>query len=84
MLCFQDPYNPNIAPPNRKAIDMTTIDITAIGVICGQLQTPFSQLRRIIAELGIEPSARINGIPHYSAADVEKIAAHLRGEVHAH
>ncbi len=60
------------------------LDITSTGRICGELQIPMTQLHRIIAELELEPSCRINRVAHYSAADVERIAAHLRGtQAHA-
>ncbi len=57
---------------------MTQFDITAIGILAGQIQTPVRQLSDVAEHLGIVPTAHINGIPHYSRQDVERIAARIR------
>ena len=57
---------------------MTTLNITAIGPLCGQLQEPINRVRAAIDALGIEPAMRINGVPHFNEGDCERIADHLR------
>ena len=55
-----------------------TLNITAIGVLSGQIQMTVQRLRAVADELGIEPSAYINGIPHFDSTDAERIATHVR------
>ncbi|PHQ32448.1 hypothetical protein [Rhodopirellula bahusiensis] len=57
---------------------MQDIDLTSIGRLSGQLQTPVSRLSKIIATLNIVPQQRLNGIGYYHPNDVERIAAVLR------
>lgn len=57
---------------------MNDFNIIAIGRIAGEIQAPVSMVGRIADELGIKPVGRINGVVHFDAADVERIAARLR------
>ena len=57
---------------------MNSFDIVSIGRIAGQLQCPPQKLHAIAQQLGIMPAGRINGILHYAADDIERIAAQLR------
>ncbi len=57
---------------------MTTLDISSIGRIAGELQCPVHELLAIAEQLGIVPGAIINGCPHFSAEDRSRIAEHLR------
>ena len=57
---------------------MMTIDVTAIGVLAGQIQVPVQRIRQIAIDLGIQPSVRINGIPHFTSQDAERIADFVR------
>ena len=54
-----------------------TIEIVSIGSAAAQLQKPMTVIRRAADELGILPAYRINEIPHFAAADLERIAEHL-------
>lgn len=57
---------------------MSQLNITSIGVLAGEIQAPVKQIAEVAKQLGIVPSARINNVPHFCAADVERIAAHIR------
>lgn len=57
---------------------MQDIDLTSVGRIAGQFQTPASRLIDIIKQLGIVPQQRLNGVGYYHPNDVERIAAVLR------
>lgn len=57
---------------------MNGFNIIAIGRAAGEIQAPVSVIVRIAADLGIEPVGLINGVVHFDAADVERIAARLR------
>jgi len=59
---------------------MNETRITSIGHLAGELQTPVSRLDEIAAALGITAASEINGIPHFDAADVERIAERIRSE----
>lgn len=57
-----------------------TVEITSIGKAAAELQKPVSAIRRAADELGIQPSHLINSVPHFAAADLERIAEHLQRE----
>ena len=54
------------------------IDLTSVGRIAGQFQTPVTKLMSIIEQLNIVPQQRLNGVGYYHPNDVERIAAVLR------
>jgi len=54
-----------------------TIEIVSLGSAAAQLQKPITVIRRTAEALGIEPAYRINNVPHFAAADVERIADEL-------
>lgn len=49
------------------------LDLTSIGKLCELVQTLPAQLRRVARELNVEPSARIDGVPYYAAADAKTL-----------
>ena len=55
-----------------------TRDLTSIGCLSGQLQTPPRRIEQTAAELQITPALRINAVPHYDGAQVERIASAIR------
>ena len=55
----------------------TTVELTSIGQAAALLQRHPSSIRKAAGELGIEPRYRINDVPHYFPADLERIAEHL-------
>jgi len=55
----------------------TTIELVSLGHASVQLQRTVGIVRRAAKDLGIEPAYRINDIPYFLAADIERIAAHL-------
>tara|TARA_A100001391_G_scaffold67455_1_gene43151 strand:+ start:279 stop:506 length:228 start_codon:yes stop_codon:yes gene_type:complete len=54
------------------------VDLTSIGKLASEVQTPVSGLQNVITRLSIQPVQRINGVPYFSAQDCERIAAQLR------
>ena len=58
--------------------EMQVIDLSSIGNICAELQSPMSELNRVLGSLNIEPRMRINGTGFYSADDVSRIAEAVR------
>jgi hypothetical protein len=51
--------------------------IHSIGHACQLLQAMPTAIRDAAEALKIEPAIRINGIPHYVEADLERIRKHL-------
>ena len=56
------------------------IDLSSIGFLCQQLQLPIARIRAAADRLAIEES-RLNGVTHYSAADVERIREAILAEM---
>lgn len=54
------------------------LNIIAIGHAAGLLQKMPDRIRQAAAAIGVQPAARINGVDHFDAADLDRIAAHLR------
>lgn len=54
------------------------IDVSAVGIIAGELRCSVSSVRRFATELEIEPAMFINNIPHYTRGDIDRIAGLLR------
>jgi hypothetical protein len=55
-----------------------TNEITSIGHLAGELQTPVSRIAAVAAALGIMPTSIINGVRYFAIGDVARIAEHLR------
>ena len=47
--------------------------IYSIGRMADLAQTPVEELDTITSELGLKPSSRINGIPHYKSDDLKRV-----------
>lgn len=69
-----------IVPPTPTPSMSATQAIVSLGQACCHLQQMPDVVRRVAAELQVEPVARVNYIDHYSEADVEKIASHLQAK----
>ncbi len=57
---------------------MSNVNLSSIGHVSGQLQYSVQRLAAIAAELGVQPSLTINGVPHFEETDVEKLASRVR------
>jgi hypothetical protein len=54
------------------------LDIASIGQLSTWLQASPTSIRQAADQLKIAPVARINGIDHYSVADVHRMRDHLQ------
>lgn len=54
------------------------IDLTSIGKLAGEIQTPVAILQQVILRLNITPHQRLNGVPYFCRADVDRIAQQVR------
>jgi hypothetical protein len=52
--------------------------LETIGHACVTLQASYGAVRRALAEIGAEPALTINGIEHYSEADVQRVAERVQ------
>ena len=57
-------------------MNLPILDISSSGFLAQQLQAPVSRIMDAAGRLGIQPN-RINGVPHFTAEDVELIRAAL-------
>jgi hypothetical protein len=57
----------------------STLNLTTLGKLAGEIKTPVHVLKRIIARLGITPVQTLNGVPYFSQTDIERIADSVRG-----
>lgn len=57
---------------------MSQFNIQSIGSACQLVQLNPVRINEVAKSLGIEPAGYINGVPHFDAIDVERIAAHVR------
>ena len=55
-------------------------ELSSIGFLAQQLQAPVSRIMDAAGRLGIQPN-RLNGVPYFSAADVELIRGELIAEL---
>ena len=53
-------------------------DLHSIGAACQLLQVLPRRIEHAAEALDIAPLFKINGVPHYSAGQLERIAAHIR------
>ena len=62
-------------------MDMTaTIEIESVGRLCGLFQKSPKSIREAAASIGINPSHIINGVPHFTPEQAERIAEHIRDQ----
>lgn len=59
----------------------TTIELVSLGQASVQLQRTVGIVRRAAKDLDIEPAYRINDVPHFLAADIDRISEHLRDPI---
>ncbi len=57
-----------------------TRDLTSIGCLAGQMQRSVRSIEQAASRAGIKPAMRIDRVPHYTAAQVERIIAALGGK----
>ena len=70
-----------VVTSNLEATNMNTpIDISSIGFLCQQLQTPIGRIRAAADQLGIKASF-LNGVSYFDAQAVELIRAELRAAI---
>lgn len=53
-------------------------DLQSIGTLCGVLQVTPRKIEAAAEALGIAAAFRINGVAHFNAGQVERLAEHLR------
>ncbi|MEM1098586.1 MAG: hypothetical protein AAGH92_07345 [Planctomycetota bacterium] len=58
----------------------TTTDIMTLGRIVCDLNITHGAALSGIDMLRIKPAIRINGTPHYSVDDIDRLATHLKAE----
>lgn len=65
-------------------MNATVVNWQSIGRLACELQCPVDSVKTIAEDIGIEPSAILNGVIHFSADDARQIAERLyamrRGE----
>lgn len=57
---------------------MTKLELTSIGQFASELRVSTKFIREIAEKLGINPSAIINRVPHYSEQDLRRIGDAIR------
>lgn len=57
-----------------------SIDILSLGRVVCDLGTTHGAALRGINVLSIKPAIRINGTPHYSVDDIDRLASHLKAK----
>lgn len=56
---------------------MNTKDLNSIGYLATRLQVPVGAVRAAANALCISPALSINGVPHYSERQAERIGLHV-------
>ena len=53
-------------------------DLLSIGRLAADTQKPVRRIEQAAAELGISPDLKLNGVPYFSGAQVERLTAKLK------
>lgn len=62
---------------------MTNMNIVSVGHAAGEIRATVQLIKAVATELGIQPECYIDNVPHFTQADVERIAARIRQTSHA-
>lgn len=69
--------SPTVTPTRRKAMKATQ-SIYSIGQAAAMVRALPERIRSAAATLNLQPTLRINGVDHFTEADIERIGEHLR------